>query len=268
MSDKPTIDQDLRDRVKQHFGATAQDYVMSARHASGGGLDQLVELAEPTFESDALDIATGGGHTALALAPHVRHVIASDLTLQMIESAEKFLTEKGITNASFQIAEAENLPFDDAGFDIVTCRIAPHHFSDVRAFCSEVARVLRPGGRFILIDSYAPDDDAFDEYINQVEWQRDNSHARSYRIPEWQQFIEDADLTIDHVEPFVRRFEFDEWTARTRMTPEAKTDLEQYMLNAPQRVRDFFNVTTSEDGHVEAFDDNKVLIRARAPLSS
>jgi ubiquinone/menaquinone biosynthesis C-methylase UbiE len=262
MTDKPTIDQDLRNRVQQHFGATAQDYVTSARHASGGGLDQLVELAEPTPDSDALDIATGGGHTALALAPHVRHIIASDLTPMMLNAAKGFLTEKGITNASFEIAEAENLPFDDSAFDIVTCRVAPHHFSDVRAFCNEVARVLRPGGRFILIDSYAPDDDAYDEYINQVEWRRDNSHARSYRIPEWQRFIEAAGLTIDHVEPFVRRFEYDEWTARTRMTPEAKADLEQYMLNAPQRVRDFFHVTTV-DNHVEAFDDNKVIIRAR-----
>ncbi len=262
MSDKPTIDQNLRDRVQQHFGATAQEYVTSARHASGGGLDQLVELAEPTPDSDALDIATGGGHTALALAPHVRHIIASDLTPQMLKAAAGFLREKGITNASFEIAEAENLPFDDASFDIVTCRVAPHHFSDVRAFCNEVARVLRPGGRFILIDSYAPDDDACDEYINQVEWRRDNSHARSYRIPEWQQFIKAAGLTIDHVEPFVRRFEYDEWTARTRMTPEAKADLEQFMLNAPQRVRDFFHVTTVDD-HVEAFDDNKVIIRAR-----
>ena len=262
MPDKPTIDQDLRDRVQQHFGATAQDYVTSARHASGGGLDQLVELAEPTPESDALDIATGGGHTALALAPHVRHIIASDLTPNMLAAAEGFLRETGITNASFEIAEAEKLPFDDASFDIVTCRVAPHHFSDVRAFCNEVARVLRPAGRFILIDSYAPDDDALDEYINQVEWRRDNSHARSWRIPEWQQCIASAGLTIDHIEPFVRRFEFDEWTARTRMTSAAKTDLEQYMLNAPQRVRDFFHVTTT-DTHVEAFDDNKVIIRAR-----
>jgi ubiquinone/menaquinone biosynthesis C-methylase UbiE len=263
MSDKPTIDQSLRERVQQHFGATAQDYVTSARHASGGGLDQLVELAEPTPESDALDIATGGGHTALALAPHVRHIIASDLTPQMIESAGRFLTEKGITNASFQLAEAENLPFDNESFDIVTCRIAPHHFSDVRAFCYEVARVLRPGGRFILIDSFAPDDDALDEYINQVEWQRDNSHARSYRIPEWQQFIEEAGLTVDHIEPFVRRFEYDEWTARTRMTADAKAALERYMLDAPEPVREFFHVTTTDDGHVDAFDDNKVLIRAR-----
>ncbi len=262
MPDKPTIDQNLRDRVQQHFGATAQDYVTSARHASGGGLDQLVELAEPTPESDALDIATGGGHTALALAPHVRHIIASDLTPKMLEAAETFIRGKNISNASFEIAGAENLPFEDGSFDIVTCRVAPHHFSDVGGFCRETARVLRPGGRFILIDSYAPDDDALDEYINQVEWRRDNSHARSYHVPEWEAFITSAGLSVDHVEPFVRRFEFDEWTARTRMTPEAKQDLEQYMLNAPTRVRDFFHVTVTDD-HLEAFDDNKVIIRAR-----
>jgi ubiquinone/menaquinone biosynthesis C-methylase UbiE len=262
MSDKPTIDEELRGRVQRHFGSTAHEYVTSARHASGGGLDQLVELAEPSPDAGALDIATGGGHTALALAPHVGHVVASDLTPEMLEAAEAFIRGGGVTNVSFELAAAESLPFASESFDIVTCRIAPHHFSDVPAFCRETARVLRPGGRFILIDSFAPDDDAIDAFINEVEWRRDNSHARSYRIPEWTRMIEAAGLRVDHTEPFVRRFEFDEWTQRTRMSPDAKAALERYMLDAPERVRDAFHVTVS-DGHVEAFDDYKVLIRAR-----
>src|SRR5688572_29608912 len=126
-------------KVQEQFGATAQSYVESPRHRSGPDLVRLVELAECRPDDRALDIATGGGHTALALAPHVAHVVASDLTPKMLEAAEAFIREQGVENVSFEQAAAEALPFDDASFDIVTCRIAPHHFADVRAFCREVA---------------------------------------------------------------------------------------------------------------------------------
>jgi ubiquinone/menaquinone biosynthesis C-methylase UbiE len=257
---------ELKEQVREHFGATAQEYVRSKRHASGPDLDRLAELAECHPDDEALDIATGGGHTALAIAPHVRHVIASDLTPKMLEAAEAFIRGNNVNNVSFEIAEAEKLPFDDARFDIVSCRIAPHHFADVRAFCREVARVLKPGGRFVLIDSWSAEDDELDRFINEVEWRRDRSHARSYRISEWEAMIAETGLQVDVVEPFERRHEFAEWTSRTRMTDDARADLERYMLDAPERVREFFGVTLTHDGHVESFTDHKFLLRARKPV--
>lgn len=256
------IDPGHKERVREQFGKTAQDYVSSIRHATGRDLERLVELAEPQPTDDALDIATGGGHTALALAPHVGTMVASDLTPKMLEAAREFIRGKGIDNASFEIAEAEKLPFDDASFDIVSCRIAPHHFDDVRAFCREVARVLRPGGRFVLIDSVAPEDDELDRFINEVEWRRDTTHVRGYRTSEWEAFISDAGLTVDAIEPFQRRFEFDSWTARSRMSDDQRQELEEMMLNAPDRVREYFNVDV-RDGRVASFDDNKLLLQAR-----
>ena len=257
-----TIDDEHKDRVREQFGKTAQDYVTSARHASGWDLDRLVELAEAQPTDDALDIATGGGHTALALAPHVCHIVASDLTPKMLAAAEEFIRGKGITNATFEIAEAEKLPFEDASFDIVSCRIAPHHFDDVRAFCREAARVLRPGGRFLLIDSLAPEDDELDRFINEVEWRRDTTHVRGYRASEWQEFITEAGLTVDAVEPFQRRYEFDSWTARSRMSDDERRELEEMMLGAPDHVRDHFHIDV-RDGRIDSFDDNKLLLRAR-----
>src|SRR4051794_37155000 len=109
---------DHKQRVREQFGSAAQDYVTSAKHRSGRDIDRLVELAECTTDDEALDIATGGGHTALAIAPHVRHVVASDLTPKMLAAAEAFITvENNVTNVSFEIAEAEKLPFADASFD-------------------------------------------------------------------------------------------------------------------------------------------------------
>lgn len=253
---------DHKQRVREQFGSTAQSYVDSARHRSGGGLDQLVELAEPQLTDTALDIATGGGHTALALAPHVGSIVASDLTPQMLHAAEAFIRGNNISNATFEIAEAEHLPFDDQSFDIVTCRIAPHHFDDVRAFCREVARVMRPGGRFVLIDSWAPEDDELDRFINDVEWRRDKTHMRSYRVSEWKSFVSEAGLTVDLVETFERRYDFDDWTARSRMDPSERDELASIILNAPAHVKEFFSVDET-DGRVESLGDNKFILRAR-----
>jgi ubiquinone/menaquinone biosynthesis C-methylase UbiE len=260
---QPQTEEELKQRVRERFGSAAHEYVISPGHRGGRDLDRLVELAECAPDAEALDVATGTGHTALALAPHVGHVVASDLTPQMLAEARELGRERGITNVSFEIAEAERLPFADASFDIVSCRIAPHHFADVQAFVREVARVLRPGGRFVLIDSQAPEDDELDAWLNEVEWRRDNSHVRSYRLSEWRAWIESAGLVIDVIEPFERRHEFAPWTARGGMTPDAKQALERFMLDTPERVRSYFTVRVTDQGAVESFGDHKFLLRAR-----
>lgn len=253
---------ELRQRVQEQFGSTAQSYVESPRHRSGRDLERLVELAECQPDDRALDIATGGGHTALALAPHVAHVVASDLTPKMLEAAERFISSTGVENVSFEIAAAEELPFGDASFDIVTCRIAAHHFADVQSFCREVERVLRPGGRFVLMDSHAPDDDELDRFINDVEWRRDKSHVRNYRIGEWQAWLDAVGLVVDAVEPFERRYEFLPWTERSRMSDAERRELESLIVNASQAVLERFTVEIN-DGRLESIADLKFLMRAR-----
>jgi len=137
--------------AQERFGAYAATYATSRPHAQGGSLARLVELAAPQPAWTALDIATGAGHVALALAPHLSHVVAADLTPQMLGVARGLAGDRNIANISFAVLRAEALPFADATFDLVTCRIAPHHFDDVRKFVTESARVLRPGGRFGLV---------------------------------------------------------------------------------------------------------------------
>src|SRR5579862_1877237 len=119
---------DPKDTVRQQYGAHAEAYVTSPVHAQGASLARLVELTEPGPEWVVLDVSTGGGHTALAFASHVRRVIASDLTPEMLAAAERFARERGATNIEYQVADAEDLPFEAAAFDLVTNRIALHHF--------------------------------------------------------------------------------------------------------------------------------------------
>ncbi len=143
--------------VQQQFGAHAAAYATSTVHAKGASLARLVDLVRPEKHWRALDIATGAGHTAAAFAPHIAHVIASDITAEMLAEARKLATSKGFANMETATADAQALPFPDAQFDLVTSRIAPHHFPDVGAFVREVHRVLRPGGTFALVDNIAPD---------------------------------------------------------------------------------------------------------------
>src|SRR5262245_47189736 len=99
-------DQAIKNLAQETFGAAAQGYVTSAIHAKGADLRRLVELAQPHGDERLLDVATGGGHTALAFAPHVREVIASDLTPRMLAAAEQFIRAQGVTNVSFEQADA------------------------------------------------------------------------------------------------------------------------------------------------------------------
>ena len=146
-----------KQQSQERFGRFAPSYVTSAGHARGAELERLLALAAPQAEWRALDVATGGGHTALKIAPHVRQIVASDLTPAMLEAARAHIGLQA-PNAAFTAADAEALPFADEAFDLLTCRIAPHHFPDVFAFVRECARVLKPGGRLVVQDLTVPDD--------------------------------------------------------------------------------------------------------------
>jgi ubiquinone/menaquinone biosynthesis C-methylase UbiE len=256
-------DSTIKNLVQEQFGAVAERYVTSVSHARGGDLARMIELARPRGDERLLDIATGGGHTALAFAPHVREVVAADLTPRMLAAAEAFVREQGAANVTFQLADAEALPLPDASFEIVTTRIAPHHFPNPHQYIREVARVLRPGGLFVLDDNMAPDDQELDLFLNRFEQWRDPSHVRSHTVAEWSQWIEDAGLRIEHAEPLQpKRYEFATWTEQMRMPAAERDALEAWLLAAPARCAEFFQIV-AEDGHVRWLTTRYSIIVAR-----
>jgi ubiquinone/menaquinone biosynthesis C-methylase UbiE len=247
--------------VRETFGEHAAAYVKSASHAAGPDLRLLVEWAEPAANDYALDVSTGGGHTALALAPHVGRIIASDLTPRMLAAARDFLTSQGVTNADYIVADAERLPFLDATFSLVTVRIAPHHYADVQAAVLEIARVLRPGGRFVLVDTISPEDPELDAVLNDWERRRDPSHVRNYSQPEWLTFLGHAGLRIKQSEVMRREHDFQPWVERLRMPATAAVELERDILAAPERIRQYFDVR-AQNGRLSAFIADYLVLRA------
>ncbi len=251
----------VKERARAVFGAHAEGYVTSAAHVSGADLERLMELAAPQLEDVALDVSTGGGHVALTLAPLVARVVASDLTPRMLAAARAFITSRGMVNVEYVVADAERLPFLDATFDLVTVRIAPHHYADVARAAREMARVLRPGGRLVAIDNVAPEDGELDVLLNDWERRRDPSHVRAYTAAEWRAFLAEAGLRLTHEEVGRKEITFGPWVERTGMPADARAALEADMLAAPERARAYFGVV-ERAGHVERWAMEYVILRA------
>jgi ubiquinone/menaquinone biosynthesis C-methylase UbiE len=252
---------DVKERVREQFGRSATAYVESQTHAAGSDLARLVELAEPRPTDLALDISTGGGHVALALARHVGQLVASDLTPRMLAAARGLLRERGVTNAEFVVADAEQLPFLDETFDLVTVRIAPHHYADAGAAMREVARVLVPGGRFILIDNIAPEDPLLDRLVNEWDQRRDPSHVREYTVTAWRAMLAEAGLLVTHQETASKPHDFAEWAARMRMPAEEAASLERDILAAPAAAHQHFQLV-ERDGRLLSWSADYLLLRA------
>ncbi len=235
--------------VKEKFGAAAQSYAVSKVHAQGASLGRLLELVQPQGDWQVLDVATGAGHTALTFAPYVTQVVASDITPEMLATTAALAAQKGLTNVSTQEADAEALPFGDAQFDLVTCRIAPHHFGDIPAFLSETARVLKSGGLLALVDNMVPPGPA-GEYINALEKLRDPSHARCLSMEEWQAAIDAAGFTLLVAESAPKAIELFDWATRMTNDRTILAELQQRLLDAPPAVLDFLRPQPLGEGDI------------------
>ena len=260
--------------VEKQFGAHAARYVTSPVHAKGASLQRLVDLVEPKPQWRALDIATAAGHTALAFAPHVSHVIASDLTAEMLVEAGKLAQSRGVTNLETAKADAEALPFADASFELVTCRIAPHHFPDVPRFVAEAWRVLKPGGTFALVDNISPDaqstpgfpDDelaAAAAAYNSFEKLRDPSHGRCLTIGEWRDVISSTGFEIKHVELLPKEMEFITWHERMDVPSADVKRLEAMLTGASPALTAFLRPHNKSDKLYFVLEE--ILVVARKP---
>lgn len=250
----------IKERVRTAYSAAASAYVTSPTHAGGSDLGRLIDLVAPHAGEKALDISTGGGHVALALARRDARVTAVDLTPAMLAAAREHLRSEGVNTVSWVVGDAERLPFLDASFDIVTIRIAPHHYADVGASLREVARVLVPGGRLGLIDNIVPEDAHLADAMNDWERRRDPSHVRALPLSEWRALLAAAGLRITTLETGRKRHRFDEWAARTGMSPEDRQTLVDTML-ADRAAREAFAVE-EEAGTVRAWSCEYVVLRA------
>jgi SAM-dependent methyltransferase len=248
-------------RVTAQFGPGAAAYVASAGHAAGPDLEQLLTWGRRRGAVRVLDVATGGGHTALAFSRFTPSVVAVDLTVPMLQAARSFMAAQGAPGIRLLAADVDALPFRDGTFGTVTCRLAAHHFPALLPPLREVARVLRAGGSFLVQDIRGHDDEEAAGFITEVERRRDPSHVRAFRQLEWTAFLRAAGLTVMDEAVLSGRRDWTDWTGRARMTAEARADLERFVLDAPARCREAFDFEV-DGGRIVSFSDRLLLLRA------
>lgn len=206
--------------VEAQFGGQAAAYVDSSVHATGEDLDALEAIAARECPVRALDLGTGGGHVAYRLAPHAGAVVAADLSTAMLKAVAAEAAVRGLSNISTCPTPAENMPFDNASFDLLACRYSAHHWRDFDAGLREARRVLKPGALAIFIDVGSPGHPAFDTHLQAVELLRDPSHVRNYSEAEWSAALVRAGFRIRVTRKRRLRMEYASWVERMR-TPDA-----------------------------------------------
>ncbi len=247
----------------RRFDRFAEAYATSATFAHADELSRLVALASPQPAWSVLDAATGAGHTALAFAPHVARVVATDVAPAMLEQGRRLAAERGILNVVFEEADAEALPYEDGSFDLVTCRIAPHHFARPARFLAEARRVLSRGGKLLVQDHVLPEDQATAREIDALERLRDPSHVRAFAQSEWAAMLAEAGFRLTHAEGVIKRHPFSEWASRQGCGAETVDRLVALMRGGSDGLRAWMQ--PQEWGTDRAsFCDHHILLRCDA----
>lgn len=202
----------------------------SARYGNGHILEDVADVRELLAHialppsARVLDVACGAGHTGLHLASLGHSVTCADLSAAMLERTREAAAARGLSVETRQ-HPAEQMPYSAGTFELVTCRVAPHHFSAPAEFVREVARVLAPGGWFLLIDGTVPDEDsAAGAWLNRVEKLRDPSHVELYSPARWKDWCMTAGLAVEHCGIHQKKQPDLQWYFETAATPPANRE--------------------------------------------
>ena len=253
---------------QEQFGRLATRYTTSKAHSGKNNLVDLADFVGTEGERYhvAVDVGTGPGFTAFSIAPHCDHVIATDVTPQMLEEVRRLREDRSAPDTQMALVAAEAMPFADASIDLITSRTAAHHFVDLPGWLREVARVLRPGGVLVMGDTCAPEDEAVAEWMHGIEMARDASHIRNLAPSAWQASIEAVGLNVTDVAMSYVLLQWPDWAERAGMSEAASNALRDKMLNAPKGAQNAFAFAKNDDGTID-FHWDVVVVRAVKPES-
>jgi ubiquinone/menaquinone biosynthesis C-methylase UbiE len=218
------------------FDHCAHHYLQTSQMADTDLLDLIVRLARPQAGDQALDVACGAGFLASTLAHLVARVEGVDLSGVMLREAERHARSLGLVNTGFQQSDSATLPFGDQVFDIVTCKLALHYFPDPDRSIAEMRRVLRPGGRLVVIDRVSSENRPQQEYHNHIEKLRTPSKIKVYAPSEIRHLIEQQGLVLEQYKDYEQYQDVDEWLQTTGAAEEGQ-----------QQARELLQKSISDD---------------------
>ena len=234
--------------AQQMFGSQASFYATSQVHISDNRLTTLQRMiAEQPVAKWAVDLGTGAGFTAFAAAEHTGQVVASDITREMLLETRRISEDRQLGNVLLCLNQAEVLPFASESIDLVTCRAAGHHFTDLGAAFDEIRRILKSGGTLLMADSVSPEDGSLADWFNDVESRRDFSHVENRKVSVLLKMLNDRGLEV--VEKYDERtyMTFNDWVRRTGTPEDEVASLRRDFLNATQEAKEVFLIQEQDE---------------------
>ena len=248
-----------RGSVRRFFAEHAQDYSKSKSHAQGADLEALIGDLKPRKSEVALDVATGTGFTAVALAGRVGHVTGIDMTDEMLVQAGRLARERGRTNVRFELGDAMKIGYPNSSFDIITTRRATHHFEDVPRFLREAKRVLRPGGRLGIVDMSPPE--GAEAFSNRIERLRDGSHVRAFTPAAWKSMVARAGFHIQSSEVLGEPVTFEKWLYPVEAGGREEDAIRRAWGSARPKVKRLL-VASFEEGAIKGWTKFRIILIA------
>jgi len=218
------------DVVRESFTTQAKAFASNPWVTNEERIRRLVAAARLKGTERVLDIATGPGYIAEAFARAAREVIGVDLTAAMLAIGEDRTKQNGLSNVSFRIGDAQNLPFERENFDVVVCRLALHHMQEPGRVVGEMTRVCRAGGTVLVEDIFASELQERAEYQDRWEKLRDPSHVRVLPLSEHLRLFREAGLETDAVTTFDDLCpEVERWLETTKAPPERAEEVQRLL---------------------------------------
>lgn len=187
-------------------------------------LEHMISCVKPQKTDTVLEVAAGTCICGRSLAPFVENVTCLDMTTAMLAVGKNEAEKKGFCNISFVQGDAGKLPFSDNSFDIVISRLAFHHFSDPKRCFSEMARVLKTGGKLVVIDMEATEE-ALRNTEDEIETLRDSSHIRNLSKNEFTEMFQDSRLPIMTIDCTELPVSLPAWLALTNTPAQIAADI-------------------------------------------
>jgi SAM-dependent methyltransferase len=234
--------------AREQFDRTAAGYAISRAHFGSESLRLLKGFASDRRFGVGIDIATGPGFTAFALADQCDEMIATDISGGMLEQVEKLVGERGIVNVSRSFVDAHALPFADSSLDLVMCRTAPHHFKSIPTFLAEAHRVLSDSGLLLLVDTTTSEDGPAREWHQEMEWRRDGSHVAAPTPSGWRAAVREAGFEIVDEGSTTVDMTFNDWVLRSKMPVAEAEAMRAEWAEADEGVAGEFLVRDPGDG--------------------
>ncbi|MBE0689492.1 MAG: class I SAM-dependent methyltransferase [Anaerolineae bacterium] len=222
-------------------------------------IERVLKLARPSAAGLALDVAAGHSQALASLSAHAQHVMASDISLPVLQAARAHVIGADRSSVSFVQCAIEALPWEDNTFDLVGCFTAAHHFTNVDRFLEEAARVLKPGGSLVIYERLLPEDDRAARYVDAFYRLGDPRHKRAFAEYQWHGMLLNAGLDVAHSEICRRRIRLLSWAEAHGCAGDVIERLQILLTQTPRAVSTFLRPSCS--GTVDAeFDQHYAAI--------